>query len=318
MHPECIGRGHRMAMLGAFIADGEGPRRRRLRSPRSLPRHRWEAKPLSRPALVPAGQRPPAPSTASSIGRRQPAGERVLLAHVVAAEQLPPADASPRRRARTSGAAAGASAPSARERPQRRGPGDTTRARRRRATRSSAASSRTRYGAQLSRSVGSRLVVRRAHDLTGGGDPAGRSPRRPSSAAHAGRPAREAGGVQRRPQEVAAGVAGEHPARAVAAMRRRREPERAGSARPDRRTRAPAGPSTSRPGTARPSPRATASRHATSRGQRRQSTTSASIAARAGAPRPDRRAVNGPRYLSSSLSSRRETIASPTRPITVR
>ena len=34
MHPECIGRGHRMAMLETFIAEAARPRRRRLRAPR--------------------------------------------------------------------------------------------------------------------------------------------------------------------------------------------------------------------------------------------------------------------------------------------
>ena len=66
---------------------------------------------------------------------------------------------------------------------------------------------------------------------------------------------REAGAVQRREQEVARPVAGEHPAGAVAAVRGGREPDEQQPGAADRRSRAPAGPSTPRRGT-RPASRA--------------------------------------------------------------
>ena len=92
---------------------------------------------------------------------------------------------------------------------------------------------------------------------------------------------REAGPVHRPEQPVAAAVAGEHPAGAVRAVRGRRQTEhhdpcvRVAEAG-DRPT-----PVRPRRGTTPASPPPTCSRHATRRGQARQSTTSAARRARA-------------------------------------
>ena len=75
--------------------------------------------------------------------------------------------------------------------------------------------------------------------------------------------------VQRREQEVARAVAGEHAAGAVAAVRGRREPDDQHPGAAGRRSRAPAGPSTSSSRNDARFSRATCSRHATSRGHAR-------------------------------------------------
>ena len=142
-----------------------------------------------------------------------------------------------------------------------------------------------------------------------------RSSVRPSSARRLdGRSARPAR-VERGQQEVAGRVAGEDAAGPVAAVGRRRQARRSGSARRGRRSRARAGPSTARRGSARPSRAATRSRHSTRRGQRRQSTISA-VSAASGRPVASRRPRRA--YLSSSLSSRRDMTTSPMRPMTAR
>ena len=64
-----------------------------------------------------------------------------------------------------------------------------------------------------------------------------------------GRLVREAGAVQRGEQPVARAVAREHAPGAVAAVRRRREPEHVHARVAGRRSRAPDGPSTPRPET---------------------------------------------------------------------
>ena len=100
-----------------------------------------------------------------------------------------------------------------------------------------------------------------------------------------------------------------------------RLPPCAAGASPTSRIRASGSPN---PGTGRPQyvssrnratfSRATRSRHSTSRGQRRHATISAVNAASAARSVIGRR----PAYLSSSLSSRRDVIASPTTPMIVR
>ena len=101
----------------------------------------------------------------SSIGRREPAGERVLLARRGSSRAASTARSAPRAPCPNRGFGRGAGSPERRERPERRLPARTRPARRRRAPGSSAASSRTRYGAQLSRSDGRGLLSgRRAFD----------------------------------------------------------------------------------------------------------------------------------------------------------
>ena len=80
--------------------------------------------------------------------------------------------------------------------------------------------------------------------------------------------------VQRGEQPVAGAVAGEDAAGAIAAVRRRREPDDQRRARPDRRTPAPGAPS--RPGRRSARPRSRATSRATRRaaGQARHATTS--------------------------------------------
>src|SRR5438874_9692736 len=78
-------------------------------------------------------------------------------------------------------------------------------------------------GAAAHQLVGHRLVRRRSAAARGGDEHV--PEREPVVAAHAGRLIGEAGPVQRRIEEVAAAIAGDHPPRPVAAVRRRREPD---------------------------------------------------------------------------------------------
>ena len=120
-------------------------------------------------------------------------------------------------------------------------------------TRTSArsASSRTRNGRQVRPLLGRRLVGRRraAH---GGRDVRVAECQAVASPAP-NRLIRQPDRVHRLEQEVARGVAGEDAAGPVATVGGRRQARRSGSAPRDRRSRARAGPSTSRPGTGRPS-----------------------------------------------------------------
>ena len=90
-------------------------------------------------------------------------------------------------------------------------------------TRSSSSSSRRRNGAHSSRSAGVGLFAGGAH-RTAAATYASRSTS-PSSTADRRRLVGEAAPEHRREQEVARTVSGEHPARAIAAVRRGREPD---------------------------------------------------------------------------------------------
>ena len=167
VHPECIGRGHRMAMLERFIdtaaalegvvferldavvsrwsASGSGDRRN---APTG---HLLEERTEERVALRPFDERQDDSASEDRVEhrRRQPAGERVLLARVVGAEQDVRSECSLRAvaeaRLRSRSKPAVASARSAASHPK--APSATmTR------TSVSSASSRTRNGAQVSRS----------------------------------------------------------------------------------------------------------------------------------------------------------------------
>ena len=150
----------------------------------------------------------------------QPAGERVLLADVVAAEQRVVPDSRPRRRGRSAAWAED------RGRAQRRSAASQANPPRQTITRArvSSASSRAKYGRQVSRSAGRRPVGRRR---------AAHRRRRPSSRVSARPSSRETrlGLVgqprppQRREQPVARAVAGEDPPGPVAAVGGRRQAE---------------------------------------------------------------------------------------------
>ena len=192
-------------------------------------------------------------------------------------------------------------------------PSRTPRARRATRTSVSSASSRTRNGAQLSRSVGRRLVGRRR-------------------AADRGRDVRVeqrqavVGATRHRPvgQARARGARGHRKSPDASPVKTRpvRLPPCAAGASPTSRIRASGSP---KPGTGRPQyvssrkratfSRATRSRHSTSRGQRRHATISRRQARRGP---PGRSSARRPAYLSSSLSSRRDVIASPITPMIVR
>ena len=182
----------------------------------------------------------------------------------------------------------------------------------------SSSSSRTRYGRQC-----------RAPRASAG-CPAGRTGRRPRCTRRRRRPSstrrlrrlvRKPDGCSDAEQEVARRVAGEHAARAVAAVRRRREADDEDPRRRDRRSPAPAGPSTARRGTA-----LTFSRRDLARATRRAAGSAGTRRSRrSGRPGPRASSGNGGsgcarrrRYLSSSLSSRRDTTTRPTRPIAAR
>ena len=157
----------------------------------------------------------------------QPAGEGVLLAGVVAAEQFavrPPASPSPSRRARTPVAARGTVVPSRGQRGPQRGPGE--------AAQHDEAPRGRREQLQVAHQPGrGRCRARSAVGLLSGGAQctAARirvsSRRWPSSADTEVGSGREPGPVQRGEQPVAAAVPGEDPAGAVAAVRRRGQPD---------------------------------------------------------------------------------------------
>ena len=194
---------------------------------------------------------------------REPAGEGVLLARVVGAEQHGPAvDRRARRRGRSAAWAARRAA--GRRRPRRTGPRHTI-------TRTAGSSSSS------SRRVGQAVVALLGQRLVGGRRAAHRRAPRTRRCSRSRRPAwtdvrlvREAGAVQRGEQPVARAVAGEHAAGAVAAVGGGRQAEHVHARRRGRRSRARAGPSTPRRANAARFSRATRSRHSTSRGQRRQ------------------------------------------------
>ena len=156
--------------------------------------------------------------------RGEPAGERVLLARVIAAEQRDLADGSDRRavaelRRRRPDDTAGARTivqrrPPARSRRARRSP-----ARRHAVSRHSASS----HGAHVARSAGVGALAGGAH-RTAAATRVSLSAN-PSAASTHSRLVRQPGAVQRGEQEVAGPVAGEHPAGAVGAVRGRRQPD---------------------------------------------------------------------------------------------
>ena len=152
--------------------------------------------------------------------RRELAGERVLLARVEAPDSgtgRPP----PPPRGRSDGFGRGAAWPERGERPERPVPRERAERDDRPQTTSSAASSRSRYGRQASRSSGVGLFPGGAHRLTA----ATYAPRSSSPSSRATDVGWFASphAMQRREQEVARPVAGEDPAGAVAAVRRRRQ-----------------------------------------------------------------------------------------------
>ena len=213
-------------------------------------------------------------NTASSIVGREPAGERVLLARVERAEHGDRAarhfeqvrEPRPARReldAEQRGArAAPTTSPRSRTRRARRSPapGRAARARGR------------RYGVHSSRSAGVGLFAGGAQ-RTAAATYASRSASPSSTAVDVGWFAKPHA-VQRREQEVAGPVAGEHPAGAVPAVRGGREADDQHRARAGRRSRAPGRPQyVSSRNDARLS-RATCSRHSTSRGHARHATIS--------------------------------------------
>ena len=188
--------------------------------------------------------------------RGEPAGEGVLLADVVAAEQVQrPRAPRPARRAPRARNAAGGAAPSSPRRPApAAAPASRTRrARRPPAARGSRASSARSQAPQVSRSCRRRLVVRR-RAVHGRGDP-GAAQRQPVAGVHGRRLVGQPHGVQRREQHVAGAVAGEHPAGAVRPVRGGREARRSAATRRRGRGRAPGVPSTPDRGT-RPASRA--------------------------------------------------------------
>ena len=154
-------------------------------------------------------------------GLGEAAGERVLLARVIAAQHRGPGvgdldpvpELGPRRRERR---------PGIREHPGDRVVREPRRARRSPAPWSSSASSRVRYGRQRSRSSVVGLLAGGAH-RTAAATYASRSSRPSSRATDDGWFARP-GAVHRPEQPVAGTVAGEDAPGAVAAVRRRREP----------------------------------------------------------------------------------------------
>ena len=156
---------------------------------------------------------------------REPAGERVLLARVERAEHRDAPALRPRAGARTADAGRGARAPSrASDRSADhtasypKAPSATiTR------TRSSSSSSRARYGTHSSRSAGVGLFAGGAQRTAAATYASWSSS--PSSTRGRRRLVGEAAAEQRREQEVARPVAGEHPAGAIAAVRRGREPD---------------------------------------------------------------------------------------------
>ena len=161
--------------------------------------------------------------------RRQPSGEGVLLADVVAAEQRsaagrPDAQRSPRRRARTRGRGRGELPAGLGQRAQQRLPADTRRA----------PPPPAPWRQQLA--VPGPDTARRCRAPSGVGLFAGgaqctgaviRTPvsTRPSSTAVDVGCDAQPGAVQRGEQHVAAAVAGEHPPGAVGAVRGRRQPD---------------------------------------------------------------------------------------------
>ena len=224
------GDGERAA-LGAQVEDdrqrvdadreARQQRRRDQRGHMRRPQHRGVA--------LHAGQLPRPPQHRLDHRRGQLAGERVLLARVEAAEHGVPARRGPRRRARTSAAAAAPTMSHA------NWPRQTiTRAS------GSSASSRSSHSAQLSRSDGSGL-------LAGGAQRTAAVMKQsvsaqPVVAVDRRRLVREPGGVQGGEQEVARPVAGEHRGR-CGSRRARPAPARAAPrARPGRRS-----PATGRP-----------------------------------------------------------------------
>ena len=237
------------------------------------------------------------PRTSSSIVLGEPAGEGVLLAGVVAAEQQDlavrrrrgrlGAVAEPRLRARALASRAPANERSAASQPKRRRarprPGRSARAARARAS---------IHGAQVSRSAvvglfcggAQRTVATIRVSISSW----------PSPACTLVRLRGQADPVQAREQPVAGAVAGEDPAGAVAAVRGRREADDQHPRRRRRPSRGSAGPSRARrrttPACRAPRPRASGP----AAGRPRQTETRASSSARSRiGPRASRRTPRG-------------------------
>ena len=235
----------------------------------NLPLARALRKPLTREERHTAsGQCAGAPEDGAQHRLRQLAGEGVLLAGVVRAEQRDAlVERASRRRGRSAGAGAGTARPAADQ--ARRKPSMAIWPR---ATTTRRPPSRRQLLEQVRPAVDDlvrqRLVGRRRAAADRRHE--GAAQREAVAAVDRGRLVGEAGRVQRLEQEVAAAVAGEQAPGAIAAVRRRRQPDDQQRRARGRRNPAAGGPSTSWSRYWRRLTRATASRCATRRGQSRQ------------------------------------------------